>query len=336
MGDMWWIALGALFVSVMLQYSIIKFSHKFNLFIDSHTDEKPQNFHKSATPRAGGLGIILSMLFLLMIPFGWKMLISFWLAFLSGIFEDFHHSVKPKVRLFLQLIAASFVVVLGDVVVTYLGFDCTMSYDIGMLFSIFAIVGLMNAINIIDGFNGLASGILMLMLLSFGIVAYQVGDSAILHIVTITLASVFGFFLFNFPRGEIFLGDGGAYLLGFVVATIGITLAGHHEKVSPWFVLTVLIYPVWEVLFSIMRKLKAGKSPMEPDSLHLHMLIYRHISRSNPITSVVIVVWSAPFMLLPTLYANNSIANFETSLLYILFYISTYYYLLSKENKLQN
>jgi len=187
--------------------------YRYNFFIDSHTDEKPQNFHKSATPRAGGLGIIFSMLFLLATPLGWKMLISFLLAFLSGIFEDFHHTIKPKVRLFLQLIAASFAVVLDDIVVTYLGFDYTMSYDIGMLFSIFAIVGMMNAINIIDGFNGLASAILMLMLLSFGVVAYQVGDTPTLQIIAIAIASILGFFLFNFPRGSIFLGDGGAYLL---------------------------------------------------------------------------------------------------------------------------
>lgn len=331
MGDMWWITLEAFVASIILQYSVIKFSHRYNLFIDSHTDDKPQNFHKDSTPRAGGLGIILSMLFLLVTPLGWKMFISFLLAFLSGILEDFHHSIKPKVRLFLQLIAASFAVVLGDVVVTYLGFDCTMSYDIGMLFSIFAIVGMMNAINIIDGFNGLASGILMLMLFSFGVVAYQVGDSTTLHIIAIATASILGFLLFNFPRGAIFLGDGGAYLLGFVVATIGISLAGHYDKVSPWFVLNVLIYPVWEVLFSIVRKLKAGKSPMEPDSLHLHMLIYRHITYSNPITSVVIVVFTLPFILIPTLYMNNSTANFQTSLVYILCYTLIYSYLFNRE-----
>jgi len=331
MGDMWWIALGTFMVSLSIQYIVIKISHKYSFFMDLHTDEKPQNFHTDTTPRAGGVGIIISMFFLLFTVLGWKMLLSLILAFLSGIFEDFHHSIKPKIRLILQFIAALSSVVLTDSVVTYLGFDFTLSYDIGVALSIFAIIGMMNAINIIDGFNGLASSIVTLILLSFGIVAYQVGDSEILDIITIAISSIFAFFLFNFPKGKIFLGDGGAYLLGFIVATIGISLAGHYEKVSPWFVLTILIYPVWEVIFSIIRKLIAHRSPLEPDSLHMHMLVYKNITHNNSLTSIVIVTSSAPFILIPTLYANNSIANFETMMVYIVLYTFIYLYLVRRE-----
>ncbi len=330
MGDMWWIALGSFVISAMTQYVVIYFSHRYDFFIDLHTDVKPQNFHDDATPRAGGIGIILSMVFLLITPIGWKLLFSFSLAFLSGIFEDFHHSIKPKVRLFLQFVAASSAVVLTDAVITYLGFDFSLSYDIGVLLSIFAIVGMMNAINIIDGFNGLAATISLLMLLAFGIVAYQVGDREIIYIIVISIFAIFAFLLFNFPKGYIFLGDGGAYLLGFIVAVVGIFLAGHHEKVSPWFVLTVLIYPVWEVLFSIMRKLWEGNSPLEPDSKHMHMLIYKKITHNNPLTAIMIATATAPFILIPTLYANNSTANFQTTLLFIVIYTVTYHYLSKK------
>jgi len=329
--DIVWIALSALIVSWIIQHAVIHFSHKYHLFIDLHTDDKPQGFHASSTPRAGGIGIVIAMFLVLLIPFGWKLFISILLAFGSGIFEDFHRSLKPATRLLLQLAAAVMAVALTGSVVTYLGFGISMPYWLSMIFSIFAIIGMMNAVNIIDGFNGLASGIVLLMLISFGVVAASVGDTQIVMITTVTASAVLGFSIFNFPKGKIFLGDGGAYLLGFIVALIGIFLSGTNETVSPWFVMAVLIYPVWEVVFSVYRKLRAGRSPLEPDGCHLHMLIFKHITRSNPMTSVLIAACTAPFVLLPTLYANNSGANFATALIFVILYTVCYRFLERKE-----
>ncbi len=334
MSQLEWSILGAFIISFALQFLIIHFSHKHSFFIDSHTDEKPQNFHDFSTPRAGGLGIFVAMLFLLLTPLGWKLLFSILLAFLSGILEDFHRSLKPKTRLLLQFVAASSAVLLTGSVVTYLGLGLYIPYWVGVLFSIFSIVGLMNAVNIIDGFNGLASGVVLLSLFSFSIVAIKVGNYEIMTISMIVASAVLAFFLVNFPKGKIFLGDGGAYLLGFIVALTGIFLASSYNEVSPWYILAVLIYPVWEVLFSIYRKSKAGRSPMEPDAFHLHMLIFRHITKNNPLTSAVIVMGVAPFILIPTLYPNNSGANLLTVFFFILCYTLFYRYLYKKESTL--
>mgnify|MGYP000216988207 CR=1 FL=1 len=331
MGQLGWYVLGAFIVSLILQFIVIRFSHKHHLFIDSHTEDKPQNFHDLSTPRAGGIGILIGMIFLLFTPLGWKLLFSILLAFLSGIFEDFHRSLKPKTRLLLQFIAALSAVLLTGSVVTYLGLGLHLPYGAGMLFSIFAIVGLMNAINIIDGFNGLASGIVLLILLSFSMVAIQVENHEILHISMIVAFAVLAFFLVNFPKGKIFLGDAGAYLLGFIVALTGIFLASNYTEVSPWYILAVLIYPVWEVLFSIYRKTKSGRSPMQPDAYHLHMLIYKHVTQNNPLTSVMILLGTAPFMLCSSLYANNSKVNLLIILIFIGCYTLLYRYLYKKE-----
>lgn len=331
MNQLEWSILGAFVTSFTLQFLVIHFSHKHNFFIDSHTDEKPQNFHAFSTPRAGGLGILIGMIFLLFTPLGWKLLFSIVLAFFSGIFEDFHRSLSPKSRLILQFIAALSAVLLTGSVVTYLGLGLHLPYAIGAFFSIFAIVGLMNAVNIIDGFNGLASGMVLLILLSFSRVAIQVENHEISHIVMIVFAAVLAFFLVNFPKGRIFLGDGGAYLLGFIVALTGIFLASNYAEVSPWYILAILIYPVWEVLFSIYRKRKAKRSPMEPDEYHLHMLIYKHITHNNPLTSVFIILGTLPFMLCSTLYANNSKANLLIVLVFISCYTLFYRYLYKKE-----
>ncbi len=328
-----WLVGGAFFVSLITQWAVMALAHRYKLFIDSHKESKPQRFHEEATPRAGGIGIMAGLLFLLFTPLGWKLLFSVLLAFLSGIFEDFHNAISAKTRLVLQLVAALAAIFLTNAVVTYIGLGITLPYFIGVIFSAFAIVGVMNAINIIDGFNGLAGGIVLLILISFGITAAKMEDLYIVQLNLVTASAVCGFFVVNFPKGRIFLGDGGAYLLGFLVALSGIFLASHHEKVSPWYILCVLIYPVWEVIFSIIRKKMDGTSPLQPDRYHLHMLVYRHLTHNNPLTALALILFASPFILVPTLYPNNSAANFFTAILFICCYLLLYRVLIKKESK---
>jgi len=318
-------------LSISVLLLSIHLSHKYDLFIDNADNNKPQNYHVNATPRAGGLGIILGMIFLIASPLGIKLIIPITLAFFSGIFEDFHNSLSPKFRLFLQLIAAVSAIWLTDAVVTYLGLGVSMPYWMGILFSTFSIVGMMNAVNIIDGFNGLASGVILFILLSFGITSYTHNNMDIFYIILVIIGTTFAFLLFNFPKGKIFLGDGGAYMLGFVVSIVGIFLASRYASVSPWYVLAVFIYPVWEVLFSIMRKLSIGLSPMQPDSKHLHMLIYRQITHNNPLTSLFILAGTLPFMTLSTIFPNKSTTNIAIASCFILCYLTLYVYLDKKE-----
>jgi len=316
------------FISTMF---VIYLSSKYTFFIDDSSSDKPQNFHTVSTPRAGGIGILLGSMLLLVSGFGLKFIISILFAFMSGIFEDFHHSLSAKTRLLLQLIAASIGVWLTGAVVTYLGLNIYMPYAMGVLFSVFAIVGMMNAINIIDGFNGLASGVILIILGSFAVVSHIHHDTDIFSIISIISGAILGFFILNFPKGKIFLGDGGAYMLGFIVALLGIFLASKYEDVSPWYIMAIFIYPVWEVIFSIGRKLSIGLSPMEPDSKHMHMLIHKHITKNNPLTGLFILLTLLPSSILATLYAHSSIHNIIIALCYILLYILFYRYLSIKE-----
>ncbi len=304
--------------------------------MDDENDDKPQNYHQEATPRAGGIGILAATSLFLFSPIGLHFFIPILLAFLSGIFEDFHKSLSPKRRLFLQIVAALAAIWLTDSVVTYLGLGISMPYWMGIFFSTFAIVGMMNAVNIIDGFNGLASGIILLILLSFSITAYRHDNIEMLYILSVVGGATLGFFVLNFPKGKIFLGDGGAYMLGFIVAIIGIYLASKYEGVSPWYILAIFIYPVWEVIFSISRKLFIGHSPMQPDADHFHMLVYRQITKSNPLTALFITLVTLPFMTLSTLYPNKSLSNIAIALGFMLFYSILYAYLYKKDRQEKN
>ncbi len=124
----------------------------------------------------------------------------------------------------------------------------------------------------------------MISLLAIGYVGLQVNDSLITYLSFSMVAAILGFFVLNYPKGFIFLGDSGAYLIGFWTATVSILIVSRNSEISPWFALLINAYPIWETLFTIYRrKFHQGKSPGHPDSLHFHSLIFRRILNKKPI-----------------------------------------------------
>jgi UDP-N-acetylmuramyl pentapeptide phosphotransferase/UDP-N-acetylglucosamine-1-phosphate transferase len=147
------------------------------------------------------------------------------------------------------------------------------------MFTAFAVCGFTNAINIIDGLNGLAAGVVLLCLSALGLIAYQVYDYEVAKLCFVIGGAIFGFLIVNYPTGKIFLGDGGAYLLGFVLGWIAVMTTARNPGISPWAPMLACAYPVIEVIFSMARrrarKLKVG----HPDRLHLHSLIWSRVAR---------------------------------------------------------
>ncbi|HOZ95020.1 MAG TPA: glycosyl transferase, partial [Ottowia sp.] len=151
---------------------------------------------------------------------------------------------------------------------------------LGIALAVLAVTGLPHAFNIIDGYNGLAGSVALVVCLALAHVALQVGDRELAAMVVTLAAAIAGFLVWNYPRGLIFAGDAGAYLWGLLIAAISLLLVQRHPIVSPWFPMLLLIYPVWETVFSIYRKLARGDSPGMADALHLHQLVYRRLVRS--------------------------------------------------------
>jgi UDP-N-acetylmuramyl pentapeptide phosphotransferase/UDP-N-acetylglucosamine-1-phosphate transferase len=136
-----------------------------------------------------------------------------------------------------------------------------------------------NAVNIIDGFNGLAAGTVAIMMSALGLIAFNVGDVDLAAVCFGVVAVVMGFAVFNWPFGRIFMGDAGAYVLGFMVAWVAVLLPMRSPHVDAWATLLVCAYPVLEVAFSYRRKSKrVGHHPGRPDRVHLHMLVYRRMA----------------------------------------------------------
>ncbi len=151
---------------------------------------------------------------------------------------------------------------------------------VSIVFTTFAIAGLANAINIIDGFNGLAAGNVAIMLSAFVVVASLADDPELAPFSLVVIAVLFGFSLVNFPLGYVFSGNGGAYFSGILLASLAVMLAARNPEISPWVVGLIVVYPVLETTFSAIRKsVRKGHRPSQPDKLHRRMLVYRSFSK---------------------------------------------------------
>ena len=205
-------------------------------------------------------------------------------AVLGGIAEDLTQRLSVRYRLILTGASGVLAVVLLDLTlprVGWLWFDSILAATpwLGVVIVVLAITGLPHAFNIIDGYNGLAGMVALIVCLALAHVALQVGDRALAALLVCTAAATGGFLVWNYPRGMLFAGDGGAYVWGVVIALASLSLVQRNADVSPWFPMLLLIYPVWETIFSIYRKTVRGVSPGVADALHFHQLIYRRIVR---------------------------------------------------------
>ncbi len=201
---------------------------------------------------------------------------------LLGLADDVTKKITPRVRMLGAAIAGMLVIALLDsrlLRIDVFGFDSLMGFvPFSVALTLLMVCGFTNAMNIVDGLNGLAGCLAVLMLAATGVVAARFDDQMIVEICIVLGMAIAGFLCVNFPRGSIFLGDGGAYLIGFLLVQIWILLVNRNPTITPWFVAAVAFHPTMETIFSIYRRrLRSTRAvaAMAPDRLHLHSLVYR-------------------------------------------------------------
>jgi len=285
-----------------------------------------QKVHSRPTPRVGGVALFgaLWLVWLALMALNppalrptvdvlGPMLWAAVPAFAFGILEDVTKRVSVRARLLATFASGLAIIALTGVYLTrvnVVGVDALFAFaPLAVVFTAFTIGGVANAINIIDGFNGLSSGVVMIALAAMGAVAAGSNDWALAQVCLVLIAVVAGFWLLNFPLGKIFMGDGGAYTLGFWLAWVAILLPMRNPEVSVWTGLVACGYPVLEVGFTIVRRLRRAVSPGRPDRLHLHSLIKgrmikNHLFPGRPVANnaaVSLFVW--PLAIVPALCA---------------------------------
>jgi len=275
----------ALLVAVLLVYTQHWHGH---LSMDSEAGI--QKFHTEPTPRVGGIAIAAGIVAgYLLAPADRKTLLGPLIlagipAFAFGLLEDVTKQVSVRTR----LLATMGCGVLGWGITGFSitgadlpGLDWLLGFTaFSVLFTAFAVGGIANAINIVDGFNGLAAGTVIIILTAFGVMTTALGDHDLALVCLILAGAVVGFLLVNWPLGKIFLGDGGAYFVGFALAWLAVLILDRHREVSAWAPMLVCGFPILEVLFSIVRRRRRHLSPGDPDRLHLHSLVKRRLSRA--------------------------------------------------------
>lgn len=264
--------------------------------------DMPQRFHAGHVPRLGGvamlaacsvgwfwmavaqpyLGVVNGIIFAPREALAWCLVAV--IAGGGGAAEDIWHFLRARWRLIFTMAAAIIGVVLLKLHVPSVGIQAVDTFWMssvwpGVALALLAVAGLPHAFNLIDGYNGLAGTVALVCCGAIAYVALQVGDRQIAGVVLVMAGATAGFLLWNYPRGLIFAGDGGAYLWGVVIAMACILLVQRHPHVSPWFPMLLLSYPVLETGFSVYRKVVRGQSPSMADALHLHQLVYRRIVR---------------------------------------------------------
>ena len=310
-----------------------------------------QKVHAHDVARIGGLPIFLAVVIsagisIVRVPAIGGALLSLLLcasiAFVGGILEDYTGNVSAGRRLLLTMAAALLGYFLLEARLDRIDFPfgslAIVPLWIVIPLTVLAVAGIANAVNIIDGFNGLASVVTICMLISLAYVAFQVGDSFVLVTALMVAGATAGFLIWNYPVGLIFLGDGGAYFIGFMLGELALLLVIRNPAVSTWYAALLLIYPAFETIFSAYRRMFVrGKSPAMPDGIHLHSLIFRRIvqwaigrkeakalMRRNSLTSPYLWLFSLMAVIPATVFWRNTGVLIFFCLLFIVSYVWLY------------
>ncbi|MBF7017640.1 glycosyltransferase family 4 protein [Staphylococcus durrellii] len=262
----------SMIVSLILTPIIIKVSQKMDIV------DKP-NYRKVHTKPVSVLGgTVILFSFLLGIWLGHPietevkpLVIGSVLIYLVGLIDDIY-DLKPIIKLIGQIVAALVVVYYG-VTIDFISLPIGPTIHFGILsvpITITWIVAITNAINLIDGLDGLASGVSAIALATIGFIAILQANIFIIMICSVLIGALLGFLFFNFHPAKIFLGDSGALLIGFIVGFLSLLGFKNITFVSLFFPIVILAVPFIDTLFAMIRRVKKGQHIMQADKSHLH------------------------------------------------------------------
>ena len=304
-----------------------------------------QKIHSGSTPRLGGLGIFLCMTAWLTVTNNPPELLGPVILaaspfFIISLVEDLTHNTSVLMRFSAIIISSLLAVifVLNDL--PHIDIPFLQNYintpPVKPLLFILSIAALTNGMNVIDGSNGMVGSVFVTSMITLVLVCIQIGELNAAQFIIGTSVIVLVFLIFNYPLGVIFLGDSGAYLLGFISAVIVIDIYSRHPEIPTWGAFLLIFYPVTEIIFSFFRKIIQNKSPFYPDSKHLHLMVFRLIHKRTGLNlfsncmvmPALAIIWLTP----PVLYYysyNNIVFTTRAIALSLLLYLLIFWVLIT-------
>lgn len=266
------------FISILITPIVIKVAYK----VGATDRPNKRKVHQTLMPRLGGLAIYISFLVGVLIfqpenQYSTSIMIGSGIIIITGIFDDLFE-LSAKIKLLAQVIAAFVVVLYGGLEITFINLPLGGLFEFGYLsipLTILWIIGITNAINLIDGLDGLAAGVSSIALISISGMAIIMGNHYVVAIGSILLVSTLGFLYYNFHPAKIFMGDTGALFLGYMIAVL--SLLGFKNVTFVSFIVPIIILgvPISDTVFAIVRRI-INKQPISmPDKSHLHHCLLR-------------------------------------------------------------
>lgn len=322
-----------LLVTFIASFLLVFLVKKIAIHINAMDMPNARKVHKVPMPRLGGLAIYISFL-LGYIIYGTvslqmlSVLIGGFIIILTGIVDDIN-PIKARYKLLSQIITAGIVVIYGKLYfnnITLLGFNFIFPAWINMILSMFFIVAIINAINLIDGLDGLAAGVSSIYFITISVLGIILNKFGGLDVILslILLGSTLGFLVHNFPPAKIFMGDTGSMFLGFMIAVIA--LLGYKVATITSIVIPILILfiPLFDTLLAIFRRIIKRESIGKPDKEHLHHQLLK--MTSSPTKTILLIyfiniVFSAISILFVLGDKKQAIVVYITVMIFFLFLV---------------
>lgn len=318
---------------VALSFVVLKICETKKIFVDYKIEKHKRYVSKTKNYSIGGMifYIFFCLIFIYESYFDLNFFISITMIFLIGFFSDMKFLKNAVLRLFLQLFFLMYFIFVADFQIPLSNIkiiDAFLSnYVFNKFFTIFCLLILINGNNFIDGINTLL--LLNNFIISLFLVYFFSDKIHQPEIIFNYIAIIFILLCFNL-RGRIILGDAGSYLLGFYFGFFLIEFDRNNPLLSPFFVISLIWYPCFELLFSIIRRLKSRNKTYMPDTKHLHQVLYQSLYKNNNntifshiFTSIIINGYCLLSLGL------NYIAGYKTSIIIIFLLLNIFVYLIS-------
>ncbi len=299
-------------------FLLIKYADKLG-FVDVPNE---RSAHSKVMPRSAGIGFMFAVLLtplLLDVSFFleyYYVFLAISVILLAGVLDD-KFEVSPKVK-FIFIFIATVMLYVHDIHIdslgSYFGFELTIPHFLIFIFTFFAIAGFTNALNLMDGLDGLAGSIALVMFLSFFAIGWLYNDVLMINLSALFIGALTAFLFFNWNPAKIFMGDSGSLSLGFSIALLSIQSL-HY--VQPTAVLFLLALPIFDTFIVMRRRIQRGLSPFEADKTHLHHLLYK-VKLHVKFTTIMLICMQVTFSIMG--YQMHDADNTLTLILFVVFF----------------
>ncbi len=301
-----------LLFTFILTFIFIKLLIKNAKFLGLVDIPNERSSHNKITPRGAGIGFGFAF-FITIILFENTLFIEHWLVFLSiflvffiGILDD-HKDASPKTKFYI-IFLATILLYIDDISIynlgVFLGIEITLWY-FALPFTMFALAGFTNALNLIDGLDGLAGTVSLIILGAFLYIGFINQDELIIIICSITMTALISFLIFNWNPAKIFMGDSGSLFLGFIISVVATVSLKYIHPIAIFYLAAI---PIVDTLIVMIRRIRCGISPFSPDKTHIHHILLNFFENRVKKTVLFLALMQSLFSLFGLMLALNSIS----------------------------